>query len=131
MRRREFVALLGMAVAWPRLVRAQQGTKLLRIGALVSASNPHPLPDALRRGLQRLGYSEGQNFELQVAYTDGRSDRAAELAAELVRSNVAVIVAHFTPAVRAAMAATKTIPIVMSPEGAALQSGFVKHLYAL
>src|SRR5262245_58556856 len=129
MRRREFVALLGMAVAWPRLVRAQQGAKLFRIGALVSASNPHPLPDALRRGLQRFGYSEGQNFELQVAYTDGRSDRASELAVEFVRSNVAVIVAHFTPAVRAAMAATKTIPIVMAPAGAPLQSGFIKTLY--
>jgi ABC-type uncharacterized transport system substrate-binding protein len=76
-----------------------------------------------------LGYSEGHSFELDVRYTEGRSDRAAELAAELVRSNVAVIVAHFTPAVRAAMAATKTIPIVMAPAGAPLQSGFIKSLY--
>lgn len=129
MRRREFVGLLGVAVAWPRLVRAQQAAKVPRIGALVSASKPHPFADALRRGLQRLGYSEGQSFQLDVGYTDGRSDRAAELAAELVRSNVAVIVAHFTPAVRAAMAATKTIPIVMAPAGAPLQSGFIKSLY--
>ena len=97
------------------------------MGVLVSASEPHPFADALRRGLERLGYSEGRNIALEVRYTQGRSDRAAELAAELVRSGVAVIVAHFTPAVRAAMAATKTIPIVMVA-GAPLQSGFVKSL---
>ena len=67
------------------------------------------------------------NIALDVRYTQGRSDRAAELAAELVRSDVAMIVAHFTPAVRAAMAATKTIPIVMVA-GAPLQSGFIKSL---
>jgi len=97
------------------------------VGVLVSASEPHPFADALRRGLERLGYSEGRNIALEVRYTQGRSDRAAELAAELVRSGVAVIVAHFTPAVRAAMAATKTIPIVMVA-GAPLQSGFIKSL---
>src|SRR5215831_18259739 len=84
-----------------------------RVGVLVSASEPHPFAEALRRGFQRLGYAEGRNIILDVRYTQGRSDRAAELASELVRSDVAVIVAHFTPAVRAAMAATKTIPIVM------------------
>jgi len=77
--------------------------------------------------LQRLGYAEGRNIMLDVRYTQGRSDRAAELATELVRGDVAVIVAHFTPAVRAAMAATKTIPIVIVA-GAPLQSGFIKSL---
>ncbi|MGB8068341.1 MAG: hypothetical protein WCF38_11680, partial [Pseudolabrys sp.] len=68
-------------------------------------SEPHPFAEALRRGLQRLGYAEGRNIVLDVRYTQGRSDRAAELATELVRGDVAdVIVAHFTPAVRAAMA---------------------------
>jgi putative tryptophan/tyrosine transport system substrate-binding protein len=84
--------------------------------------------DALRRGLQNLGYSEGRNITLDVRYTQGRSDLAAQFAAELVKSDVAMIVAHFTPAVRAAMAATKTIPIVMLA-GAPLQSGFIKSLY--
>ena len=130
MRRRELIGLFGgAAVAWPRLVRAQQAGKMQRVGALVSASEPHPFADALRRGLQRLGYSEGHNIELHVRYTQGQSDRAAELAAELVRMPVAVIVAHFTPATRAAIAATKTIPIVMAPAGAPLQSGFIKSLY--
>src|SRR5262249_54655877 len=73
------------------------------------------------------GYSEGRNITLDVRYTQGRSDLAAQFAAELVKSDVAMIVAHFTPAVRAAMAATKTIPIVMVA-GAPLQSGFIKSL---
>jgi hypothetical protein len=50
----------------------------------VSASEPHPFAEALRRGLQRLGYAEGRNIMLDVRYTQGRSDRAAELATELV-----------------------------------------------
>src|SRR6266446_10433472 len=134
MRRRAFISLLGGAAAmppslWPLAGLAQQQGKLPLIGVLVSASEPHPFADALRRGLQNLGYSEGHNITLDVRYTQGRSDLAAQFAAELVKSDVAMIVAHFTPAVRAAMAATKTIPIVMAPAGAPLQSGFIKSLY--
>jgi putative ABC transport system substrate-binding protein len=106
---------------------SQQLASIPRVGVLVSASEPHPFADALRRGLERLGYVDGRNITLDVRYTQGRSDRAAELAAELVRNGVTIIVAHFTPAVRAAMAATKTIPIVMVA-GAPLQSGFIKSL---
>jgi putative ABC transport system substrate-binding protein len=126
--RRELIALVGGAVmAWPIAARAQQPGKLPYIGVLVSASPPHPFAEAFWRGLHALGYSEGQNIRVEFRYTPGRSDRAAELATELVRSDVAVIVAHFTPAVRAAMAATKTIPIVMVA-GAPLQSGFINSL---
>jgi putative tryptophan/tyrosine transport system substrate-binding protein len=106
---------------------SQQLASIPRVGVLVSASEPHPFADALRRGLERLGYVDGRDIALDVRYTQGRSDRAAELAAELVRNGVTIIVAHFTPAVRAAMAATKTIPIVMVA-GAPLQSGFIKSL---
>ena len=131
MRRRDFISFFGSGTAWLLCTRrrafSQQAGSVPHVGVLVSASEPHPFADALRRGLERLGYSEGRNIALEVRYTQGRSDRAAELAAELVRRGVAVIVAHFTPAVRAAMAATKTIPIVMVA-GAPLQSGFVKSL---
>ena len=131
MRRRDFISFFGSSVAWLLWTRrpafSQQAGSVPHVGVLVSASEPHPFADALRRGLERLGYTEGRNIALEVRYTQGRSDRAAELATELVRSGVAVIVAHFTPAVRAAMAATKTIPIVMVA-GAPLQSGFVKSL---
>jgi putative ABC transport system substrate-binding protein len=78
--------------------------------------------------LRNLGYTEGQNIALEFRYTGGRGDRAAELAAELVQLGVDMIVAHFTPAVKAAMAATRTIPIVMAPAGAPLQVGFVDNL---
>src|ERR1700746_381295 len=132
MTRRHFFFLLSSSAVWLLSARrhavSQQAAKEPRIGVMFSASEPHPFADALRRGLQNLGYSEGRNITLDVRYTQGRSDLAAQFAAELVKSDVAMIVAHFTPAVRAAMAVTKTIPIVMVA-GAPLQSGFIKSLY--
>jgi putative tryptophan/tyrosine transport system substrate-binding protein len=132
MTRRRFLFLLSSGAAWLVSARrhavSQPATKVPRVGVLVSASEPHPFADALRHGLQNLGYSEGRDITLDVRYTQGRSDLAAQFSAELAKSDVAIIVAHFTPAVRAAMAATKTIPIVMVA-GAPLQSGFIKSLY--
>jgi len=101
---------------------------LPRIGVLISASPPHPFANAFRRGLQYLGYVENQNIAIEWRYTGGWSDRAAALATELVELSVDVIVAHFTPAVRAAEVATQTIPIVMAPAGAPVQSGLVDSL---
>ena len=128
MKRREFITLLGGAAAWPAAAPSQQAGKLPHIGTLVSASPPHPFGDAFWRGLHALGYSQGKDINVELRYTDGRSDRAEELADEMVRQRVDVIVAHFTPAVRAALGATRTIPIVMAPAGAPLQSGFVESL---
>jgi putative tryptophan/tyrosine transport system substrate-binding protein len=127
-RRREFIVTLAGAAAWPLAARAQQPAKIPLIGVLVSASPPHPFADAFWRGLHALGYSEGQNIKVEFRYTDGRSDRAAEYAEELVRLGVDVIVAHFTPAVTAAMEATRTIPIVMASAGAPLQMGIIDSL---
>jgi putative tryptophan/tyrosine transport system substrate-binding protein len=128
-RRRAFMSLLGgAAAAWPLAARAQQPGKLPHIGVLVSASPPHPFADAFWRGLHALSYSEGQNIKVEFRYTDGRSDRAEEFAEELVRLGVDVIVAHFVPAVEAAMGATRTIPIVMAPHGAPLQLGAIDSL---
>ena len=101
--------------------------KVPRIGVLVGAAPPHPFGDAFRRGLRTLGYLEGQNIALEIRYTGGRADRAAELAAELVRLRADVIVTHFTQTTRAALAATRTIPIVMVV-GAPVESGFVASL---
>ena len=129
LKRREFNTLLGgAAVAWPLAARAQQPGKLPRIGVLVSASPPHPFADAFRRGLRSFGYTEGKNITIEFVYTGARGDRAMEFAAELVRSGVDIIVAHFTPAARAAIAATRTIPIVMAPAGAPLQQGLIDSL---
>jgi putative ABC transport system substrate-binding protein len=98
------------------------------IGVLVSASPPHPFADAFWRGLHVLGYAEGRNIKVEFRYTDGRSDRAEEYAEELVQLRVDVIVAHYAVAVSAAMAATRTIPIVMAPHGAPLQLGVIDSL---
>jgi putative tryptophan/tyrosine transport system substrate-binding protein len=128
-RRREFITLLGgAAMAWPLEADAQQPGKLPLVGVLVSASPPHPFAAAFERGLRALGYAEGRNIAVEFRYTEGQSDRAGELAVELVRLPVDVIVAHFTPAVRAVLGATQTIPIVMAPAGAPLQSGFIDSL---
>jgi putative tryptophan/tyrosine transport system substrate-binding protein len=78
--------------------------------------------------LHAVGYSEGKNIKVEFRYTEGRSDRAEEFAEELVRLNVDVIVAHYAVAVSAAMAATRTIPIVMAPHGAPLQLGAIDGL---
>jgi putative tryptophan/tyrosine transport system substrate-binding protein len=126
-KRRAFITLLGGAAAWPLTARAQQPGKLPRIGVLVSASPPHPFADAFWRGLHALGYSEGQNIKVEFRYTDGRSDRAEEFAEELVQLGVNVIVAHYAIATTAAMAATRTIPIVMV-HGAPLQMGVIDSL---
>jgi len=126
--RRVFIGLLAATLfAAPGRAFSQRLAKLPRIGVLIGASPPYPFADAFRRGLHALGYSEGRNIALEVRYTMGRSDRAAELAAELVGLGVDVIVTHWTQTTRAAMRATKTIPIVMVV-GSPLQSGFVDNL---
>jgi len=127
MRRREFMALLAGAGTWSLAARAQQPAKMPRVGVLVSASSPHPFADAFWRGLHALGYSEGRNIKVEFRYTDARSDRAEEYAEELVRLNVDVIVAHYAIGTAAAMAATRTIPIVMV-HGAPLQLGAINSL---
>jgi len=128
MQRRDFIKLIGGAAgAWPLAPRAQQSGKLPHIGVLVSASPPHPFADAFWRGLHALGYSEGKNIKVEFRYTDARSDRAEEFAEEFVRLDVNVIVAHYAIATTAAMAATRTIPIVMV-HGAPLQMGVIDSL---
>jgi ABC-type uncharacterized transport system substrate-binding protein len=127
MDRRAFLGGLA-ALAAPRAAGAQQQAgKVPRVGVLVGAAAPHPFADAFRRGLQGLGYQDGHNVVLEIRYTGGHADRAAELAAELVRLPADVIVTHFTQTTRAALAATRTIPIVMVV-GAPVESGFVASL---
>jgi putative tryptophan/tyrosine transport system substrate-binding protein len=128
-RRRVLMALLAGAVAaWPLAARAQQSGKIPRVGVLVSLSAPHPFTEAFRSGMRDLGYSEGGNVLIEWRYADAQFSRAVELASELVRLQVDAIAAYHTPAVRAAMNATKTIPIVMAPAGAPLEMGLVESL---
>lgn len=129
MKRRRIVALLGATTALPAAIaRAQPSDRVHRVGILVDGSAPHPIAAALPRELASLGYVEGRNIAFETRYADGQRERARELAAELVRLGMDVIVAHFTPAVRAAMDATTSVPIVMAPAGAPVESGLVASL---
>jgi len=129
MRRREFIGGVAVTLLGAKDAAFSQAlNKLPRVGVLVSASPPHPFAEAFELGMRNLGYTEGQNIAFEIRYSEGRSDLAAANAAELVGLKVDVMVAHFTQATKAAMAATKTIPIVMAPAGAPLQMGFVDNL---
>jgi putative ABC transport system substrate-binding protein len=119
MRRREFITLLGGAAAgWPLAARAQQPGKVWRIGVLEQESiTLSPNFDAFRQGLRDLGYVEGRNLIIEYRSADGRAERFPELATDLLRVNVDVLVTRGTPAVLAAKKATTTTPIVMTVNG--------------
>ena len=130
MKRREFIAGLGTAAAWPLGVRAQQPGKTWRIGVLETVSpdlNAKNI-EALKRGLRDLGYVENQNYVLEYRSADGDSDRFPAFAEELVRLRVDLIVTRGTPAARAAKSATESIPIVMAAIGEPLGTGVVASL---
>ncbi len=105
--------------AGPLPAEAQQPNKLPRIGFLStnSRSSESPRVEAFRQGLNEHGYAEGQNIVIEYRYADRKRDRLPQMAAELVRLKVDVIVTTGTPPTRAAQRATKTIPIVMTIVG--------------
>jgi ABC-type uncharacterized transport system substrate-binding protein len=129
-RRREFIALLGsVAAAWPLTARAQQARKPHTIGYLNPAMTAFtPVGAAFTNALRELGWVEGQNIAIERRYAENRLERLPELAAELVRLNVEVIVAVGTLGPLAAKRATSTIPIVMTAAGDPLASGLVSSL---
>ena len=118
MRRREFVTLLGGAVAtWPLATHGQQATKISQIGFLSLGRGDRSdaslaTLEAFVPALRELGYTEGQNVAFHRKFADGDADRLGELARELTERRVDAIVALATPSVRAAMKATSAIPII-------------------
>jgi putative ABC transport system substrate-binding protein len=112
--RRDFITLLGgAAAAWPLRARAQQ-SKVARIGALyIGLADEESFKKELRQGLTQLGYVDGKNIAFEFRSADGKLDRLPELAAELVRLKVDVIVALYVPSALAAKQATHQIPIVI------------------
>jgi putative ABC transport system substrate-binding protein len=118
MRRREFITLLGGAAAWPLAAHAQQGAKIPRVGILSPASSEAAATlAAFRKGMRDLGYIEEQTIALDFRLSNGIMDALPELAAELVRIPVNVIVTDTTSGTLAAFNATRTIPIVMGATG--------------
>jgi putative ABC transport system substrate-binding protein len=124
MRRRPLL-LATLSLAAVRAAQAQG--RVRRIGVLIDGSPPHRLTDALRDGMKERGYAQG-TIAFEIRYAEGQPARGAEQAVELVRLGVDAIVAHFTPSVRAAMAATSTLPIIMAPAGAPVETGLVQSL---
>ncbi len=129
-RRKLLVALGAGALAAPLTSFAQQKGKVWRIGFLgaASASGTAGRVEALRAGLRDLGYVEGKNLVIEFRWAEGNFERLPQLAAELVRFKVDVLVTAGTPAILAAKSATTTIPIVMASGGDPVATGLVASL---
>src|ERR671924_1128305 len=124
------LAFCAMFVALSFSAHAQQPKKVARIGYLsvLSPSSDSARIEAFRRGLRELGYVEGQNIFIEARYAQGKLDQLPDLAGELVRSNVDVIVVGGSTATRAAKTATKLIPIVMAHSSDPVALGYVASL---
>ncbi len=109
--------LLALILSTFQLAQAQQPAKLHRVGYLHNRAKPDVTDDAFQRGLRDLGYLEGKNIVLEYRYAEGKPERFLELAAEVVRRKVDIIVAVNEAGARAAENATKTIAIVIVSVG--------------
>ena len=131
MKRRELLALLsGVAAIWPLAARAQPAGKVPRIGWLggPTRESAEPFVREFQRGLKDLGWVEGQNIVIEWRFAGGREERLPDLAAELVRLRVDLIVVPSTPTALAAKNATKTIPLVTVAGGDPVGLGLVASL---
>jgi putative ABC transport system substrate-binding protein len=126
MRRREFITLLGGAMAVLPLASRAQQTTIPRIGVLLFAGPEHL--GSFSQALRDLGYVEGKTIQIETRSAENNADRLPGLVAELIGSKVDIIVASLTPAVIAAKNAMRDIPIVMAPAGDPLAMGLIASL---
>lgn len=131
MRRRHFLLISAAApLAMPFVAAAQPAGKIVRVGRLAAVSAPDDAGnlEAFRRGMRDLGWVEGRNLAIESRFGDGVARGLPALAAELVRSNVDVIVASSSDGARAAKNATSTIPVVFTMTGDPMEGGIVASL---
>jgi putative ABC transport system substrate-binding protein len=131
LRRRDFIALLGgVAAASPFAARAQHGGRIPRVGFMgnSTAALEANLIGSFRKGLREHGYEEGRNLEIVFRWAEGRYERFPALIADLIATNVDVIVTAGTPAVLAVKEATSTVPVVMAAVGDPVGTGIVQNL---
>lgn len=129
MKRRECIAVIGSAlIVWPLAAPAQPGGKIWRIGYLSSRYGPTELSQSFLQGLRELGYVEGKNLVVELRVAEGKNERLAELAADLIRIGVDIIVTEGTPSTIAAMKTTRTIPIVFGSTQDPVEKGIVASL---
>jgi putative ABC transport system substrate-binding protein len=132
MKRREFITLLGAAVAWPLAARAQQPGRVRRIGLLIQLAESDPEGQvrvaAFREGLQKLGWRIGDNLRIDYRWGTSNDERARAAAAQLLKMAPDVIFANSSVALRAAQQATRTVPIVFTTVIEPVTQGFVSSL---
>jgi len=133
MKRREFIATLGSAAAWPLVARAQQPSQVRHIGLLLGVAEEQDPEsqariEAFRGGLAALGWIEGQNIKIDYRFGGGDADRIKTYATELVNSGPDLIVANSTPAVAALKRATQTIPVVFAVVSDPVGQGLIANL---
>jgi putative ABC transport system substrate-binding protein len=132
MKRREFISLVSGAAAWPLAARAQQGQRMRRIGILMAFAESDPqaqgFVNAFREGLQKLGWTEGQNIQIDIRW--GATDPALiqQFAKELVASQPNLILSSGTPTTLVLLQQTRTIPIIFATVVDPVGSGLVTNL---
>src|SRR5271170_666084 len=132
MKRREFIAGLGSAAAWPLVARAQEGARVRRIGVLMGLAESDPEAQArvaaFRQGMQERGWNEGRTLQIDYCWAGPEAERIKSCAAQLVGAAPSAILAHNSPSVAALRRATSTIPIVFAGIGDPVGQGFVASL---
>jgi putative tryptophan/tyrosine transport system substrate-binding protein len=132
MRRREFIAGLGSAAAWPVAARAQQGDRAIRIGVLIQGDETDPVQtirlSTLARALADFGWAEGRNMRMDLRWIGGDTNRIPALAQELVGLQPDIIVTYGTPETVAVQRVARAIPIVFVNVGDPVASGLVARL---